>query len=107
MPPPVMHRPVNAQQLIKQAEPLLPPPAKVQHTAAQQAINANPHQARTIHAPTWQFDPRFLPQQRQAKDIEHLIPKTTGSLDLLHQQAQEAYTHVAAPPHKTIVDRLI
>ena len=106
-PPAVMHRPVINQQLVKQAETTLPTPEKVQHTAAQRAINSNPHQARTLHTPTWQFDSRFQPQKRPTGDIEHLITKTTGSLDLLHQQAQNAYTEISAPEHKLIVDRLI
>ena len=106
-PPAVMHRPVINQQLVKQAETTLPTPEKVQHTAAQRAINSNPHQARTLHTPTWQFDSRFQPQKRPTGDIEHLIPKTTGSLDLLHQQAQEAYAGVVTPEHKLSVDRLI
>ena len=102
-----MHRPVINQQMLKQAETSLPTPEKVQHTAAQRAINSNPHQAKTLHTPTWQFDSRFQPQKRPTEGIEQLIPKTTGSLDLLHQQAQEAYAEVIAPEHKLIVDRLI
>ena len=106
-PPVVMHRPVINPQVVKQVETSLPTPEKVQQTAAQQAINSNPHLAKTLHTPTWQFDSRFQPQKRPTADVEHLITKTTGSLDLLHQQAQDAYTEVSTPEHKLIVDRLI
>lgn len=104
-----MHRPVINPQVVKQAETSLPTPGKVQQTAAQQAINTNPYQARTLHTPTWQFDSRFRPQLNQAQkpEQEPLVSKNTGSLDLLHQQAQQAYTQITKPEHRLIVDRII
>lgn len=111
MPPPIMHRPIINQQLVERARTTMPAPERVRQAATgrtvaseQQRPTTNIH---TAHTATWQFDPRFLPATRHNVELDSLIPKGTGTLDFLHQQARTAYEATTATSTHRVVDSIV